>query len=250
MTKTKLNKEHFKERMGEWWKYFEPLFDKTDVMEELFDHLKTLGLTKRICPESKNTFRSFQTMSPKNLKAIFVALDPYPTIKNKVVIANGIAMDCSNTGILQPSLEKWYEGIEGEYSDGMDLQMVKDPSLEFFINQGVMFFNTALTVEQGKTGSHTELWQNFMKYFYYEVMNTFTGMIYILAGKESHKMEKWIDPLANYIFKIEHPSFAARQYREWKTEGIFKKINYILRNNNGPESEINWINLGNNEPPF
>lgn len=249
-TQTKLNKYDFRERMGKWFKWFEPLFNDGDIMEELFMKLKEIGLTKTICPDSKNTFRSFQTMDPEKLKVIFVLLDPYPSIKNKIKVSNGIAMDCSNTEILQPSLEKFYQGIENEYSDGLELNMVKSPSLEWLINQGVMFFNTALTVEANKTGSHTELWRDFMHYFYEEVMSNFTGIIYVLCGKESQKMEKWINPLANYIIKIEHPSFAARQYREWNTEGAFKKINYILRSNNGNDSQINWINLGEEGLPF
>ncbi len=248
---TKLNKELFRERFGEaWWPYIEPIFE-TDIMDNIFSELKEIGKNKIICPASKDTFNSYKVTNPKTLKVVIVAYDPYPAVKNKVIISNGIAFDCSNTGILQPSLEKWYEGIENELSDGLELNIVKDPSLKFFYNQGVMFSNTALSCEVGKTGSHTDLWKPYIQWVYENVLDKFTGLIYILIGKESSKVERWINPLANYIFHLEHPSFAARQYRAWETKGIFKQVNYILRNNNGVESQINWLNLGESgEPPF
>jgi len=237
----KLDIEVFKPKFGEWWRYFEPLFRDTTIMEQIYSQLKSIGFSgATICPEPKNTFRVFTSVPPDKLKAIFVLLDPYPSVKAGKVVATGVAMDCSNTGELQPSLEKFYEGIEETYCKGeMCLEMLKLPSLEYLTEQGIMFFNTALTVEKGKTGSHTELWEPFMKYFYEEVMRNFTGIPYVLCGKDSHKMEKWIDPLANFIYKIEHPSAACRQYRPWKHDSVFKKIDYILKSNTG--EKINWI---------
>jgi uracil DNA glycosylase len=242
----KLNKDRFQPLFGEWWRYFEPLFDDTDIMENIYAQLKKLGKKgKIICPDSDNTFKSFEVTSPTNLNVVWVLLDPYPSMYDDVKTANGIAMDCSNRGVLQPSLEKFYEAIEHSECDGLNLLMEKPPSLEYLYTQGNMFLNTALTVEKDKTGSHTKMWQPFMEYFFSNVMSSFNGMIYVLCGAESSNMRRYINPLGNYIFEIEHPSFAARNYREWKYEGVFKKINYILRNNNN--FEIKWVL---EEPPF
>lgn len=238
----KLDKEQFSPLFGAWWPYFEPLFDKTEVMDEIYAKLKTYKPQGKIlCPQSTHVYRGLASVPPKNLKVMFVLLDPYPSVKNNIRVANGIAMDCSNTGILQPSLEKFYGGIEQSECPGeMCLDMLRPASLSYLIEQGVMFFNTALTVEKDKTGSHGELWEPFMKHFYQEVMSGWTGMIYVLCGKDSQRMKRWINPLGNYIFEIEHPSFAARQYRDWDYEDVFKKINFILKNNNGEDSQIFW----------
>lgn len=241
-TLTKLNWEIFAPKFGEWSRYFEPLFRDTNVMENIYAQLKAEGREGvKICPDSVNTFNSFLYTSPASLKVIFVLLDPYPSIKNGIKVASGIGMDCENTGVLQPSLEKFYDAIERSEAEGFDLHMLKPASLRYLCEQGVMFFNTALTVPEKKTGAHTELWAPFMKYFYENVMGQFSGMIYVLSGKESQQMKYHITPLSNYIINLEHPSFAARQYRDWNYDGVFKKINYILKNNNGPESVINWV---------
>lgn len=244
----KLNWEVFAPKFGQWAHYFEPLFGDTMIMEEIYKELKEQSRSGEIiCPDPVNTFRSFETMDPRLLRVVFVLLDPYPSLKGNIKIANGIAMDCSNTKILQPSLDKFYGGIEESYCDGeMCLDMIKHYSLDYLYNQGVMLFNSALTVPKMKTGAHTELWAPFMQYFYTEVMDKFTGMIYVLCGKESQKMKKWINPLGNYIIEVEHPSFAARQYRKWEHKGLFKQIDYILKHNNN--EKINWVLDAN--PPF
>jgi hypothetical protein len=54
-----------------------------------------------------------------------------------------------------------------------------------------------------------------------------------------------------YIFKMEHPSFAARENREWETEGVFKSVSKIVKMSNG--YDIDWLNEEKNnqdEPPF
>lgn len=236
----KLKWEKFEPLFGNWALHFKPLFEEMDVMENIYAKLKEDGKKGRIiCPSGNDTYRAFETCPPQIVNTIFILLDPYPTVIDGIMTSNGIAMDCSNRGKLQPSLEKFYEGIEEEYANGLDLKMLKPPSLDYLYNQGVMFLNSALTVEKDKTGSHTKLWEPFLKYFLDDVMSAFTGIIYVLAGKDSQKLKKYINPLGNYIFEMEHPSFAARQYREWEHGGIFKKINQILKGNNN--MEIQWV---------
>jgi uracil-DNA glycosylase len=259
----KLDWEKFEPLFDEWAIHFKPLFEKTDVMDKIYEQLKHIGrprsqggLGRIICPDSNNTFRAFSSCPPSLLKVVWILLDPYPSIhyvnkgtkdEKMIKTSNGIAMDCSNRGILQPSLEKFYEGIEQQYHNGFNLNMLKPASLEYLYNQGNMFLNSALTVEANATGSHTEIWQPFMKYFLEEVMSLFTGIIYVLCGKDSQKLEKYIKfPLGNYIIKIEHPSYAARQHRDWEYEDVFKKIDYILKHNNN--MKMQWVM--DKETPF
>ena len=241
MNKSNLDPSKFIPRFGDWGRFFEPIFE-TKILDNIYEKLKELGKDgKVICPDSENTYKTFVATPPDNCRVVFVLLDPYPTIsKTGVKIANGIAMDCTNTGKLQPSLSKWYEAIEDSESDGMNLNQNQSPSLEWFYNQGIMFLNSALTVEYMKTGSHTTLWEPFMQYFFEEVLNKyFKGLIFVLCGKESQKLEKYIAPMQHYVFKLEHPSFAARQFRKWEYDNIFKKINTILKDNNN--QVIDWV---------
>ena len=66
------------------------------------------------------------------------------------------------------------------------------------------------------------------------------GIIYILAGKASQKLEKYINPLGNYIWHIEHPAAAAHKNSDWDYQDIFDKTNKVLEQNNGPLYKIFW----------
>lgn len=240
-----LDKEKILPKFGEWRDLMEPILEH-GILQDIYRELKRWSKEgKIICPDSEHTFRTFVATPPSKLKCIFVLQDPYPAItpKDKIKIANGIAMDCSNVGKNQPTLDAWYEGI-GD-SEGMVWRDVKDKkgnikqaqnmntpaSLEFYYNQGVMFLNSALTVEYAKTGSHEELWRPFMAWFLEEVFNShhFTGIPIVLCGKISWRVERYIQPLFHHIFKIEHPSAAARSSRLWEYKNVFKMINVILQ---------------------
>lgn len=232
-----IKEETLAPQLGEWWKYFRPFWED-DGFDPIYQKLqKDTNRGIVICPDYENTFRSFRTIIPGEIRVVWVLLDPYPSVYNGVKSADGVAMSCENRKVNQPSLDKFYDGIIDYVGNK---KMDKPYSLKYLIDQGNMFFNTALTVPKDKTGAHLKLWEPFMKFFYEEVMINFSGIIYVLCGDESHKMKRWINPLGNYIFELEHPSFAARQDRDWKTQDIFKKINFLLKGNNGPEAQIIW----------
>ena len=205
-----------------------------------------------ICPSSDNVFRAFSTTTPQNIKSIWYLMDPYPrNYKGGIKQATGIAMDCSNStdGSLQPSLEKFYEEIAKE----LGTKPEKSPDLTYLHDQGVMLLNTDLTCKLNKTSSHEGLWEPFQKFFLEEVMSGYTGVVYVLAGKVSHRMERYINPLGNYIFKIEHPAAASHKNSDWNSEGIFGKINKIISQNNGSDQIILWDKKDwdlQNQPPF
>lgn len=222
--------EDFKNAFGDWNEQFKPFIES----EEFFNiYQKLKGEKEVITPSSDNTFRALKMTPIKEIKSIWYLMDPYSKrYKDGTNQATGIAMDCSNTidGKLQPSLELFYDGITNDLSKK---KIERNPSLEYLCKQGVMMFNTELTCKLNKTGSHARLWEPFQKFFLEEIMAKKTGIIYVLAGKESLRMEKYIQPLGNYIFKIEHPVAASYMNREWNHNNIFQKSNKILRENKG-----------------
>lgn len=147
-------------------------------------------------------------------------------------------MDCSNSpdGKMQPSLEKFYDTLSKDLGHKVDYNL----SLEYLCNQGVMMTNTDLTCKLNKTSSHEKLWEPFQKFFLEEIMGAYTGIIYVLSGKASERMEKFINPLGNYIFKIEHPAAASHKNTDWDADNIFNKTNKLLKENLGPEFIIHW----------
>ena len=108
--------DSIKQKLGSFWPLFLP-FVESPAWDAIFSKLKMEVASKRIViPKSSDTFRSFEYVNREKLKAIIVLLDPYPTFsKDGIMIASGVPMSCENTGVLQPSLEKFYGGIENSY---------------------------------------------------------------------------------------------------------------------------------------
>lgn len=246
---TRLDFESFKPKFGLWADKFKPLIESKE-MWDIMQRIKTDSMKEVIVPKSSDTFRAFATTQPSDLKVVFILMDPYPRkYKNGEFQATGIAMDCSNSpdGKLQPSLEFFYDAIQTEYGKKIE----RNKSLLYLHEQGVMMYNSDLTCKLNKTESHAGYWDKFQKYFLEEIMHGTTGIIYVLCGKASQKLEKYINPLGNYIFELAHPSSAQYGAGVWNSKGIFKKINTILKENTG--FEILWNKAEWDEyitPPF
>lgn len=244
----KLDFNSFAGKFGEWADKFRPFIEGKE-MWDIMQKIKADSAKETIVPASKDTFRAFATTSPSNLKVVFYLMDPYPRkYSNGTFQATGIAMDCSNSpdGKLQPSLTQWYDAISR--SEGRKVNY--SPSLEYLHQQGVMLLNTDLTCKLNKTQSHEGLWEPFQKYFLEEVIGSDTGIVYVLCGKASLKMERYINPFCK-IYKLAHPAAAAHTNTDWEDKGIFKTINKILGDNNGYTiywDKDKWDEI--NEPPF
>lgn len=235
--------DKIKGQLGNWWPLFQP-FIESSKWDDMFTNLRMQSQAGRILiPKSTDTFRSFEYVDRHKLKCLIVLMDPYPTFnKEGVMIADGVPMSCANTGVLQPSLELWYSGIEDCFL-GFDPEFESRPDNSYLLKEeNVMLLNTALTVEKDKVGSHTQLWLPFMKFFIEEIINKqYRGLPIILCGQAAQKLEKFFDPMLHYIKKIEHPVAASYQNRTWRHEDFFKWVNAIIRSNNGTEEEIRWF---------
>ena len=234
-TSKKLDYSTFETKLGPWADKFRP-FIEGEEMWDIYQKIKKDSMSDTICPDSSNTFRAFKTVQPVDLKVIFYLMDPYPRrYSNNLLQATGIAMDCSNTpdGKLQPSLINWYDTL----SSSVGKKVRYSPSLEYLHEQGVMLLNTDLTCKLNKTQSHERLWEPFQKYFLEEVLRTYTHVIYVLCGKSSLRMKRYINPFCR-IFELTHPAAAAHTHTNWDDEGAFRKINVILKENN--TRQIMW----------
>lgn len=232
----KLDYNDFIPLLGAWAEKFRP-FIEGEQMFNIYQKLKKDGSKEIICPDSDKIFRAFSCSSPDDVKSVWYMMDPYAKrYKSGVKQATGIAMDCSNTpdGKLQPSLEKFYEGM----SKDLGRRVEHSSSLEYLCNQGVLMLNTELTCKLNKTGSHEGLWEPFHSYFLKEIMGSYSGIVYVLAGKVSQRMEKHIYPISNYIFKMDHPVSASYKNTDWDCKRVFSRTNQILEENN--KTKITW----------
>ena len=210
-----------------WHRKIKPFIESAEC-DKIYEFLKKEGgRGKKIAPLSSNTFRCFLETPFDDLKAIMVGMCSYHTFKNDQPIADGLLMGCSVTEQLQPSLEKFYEAIEKELYDGVNVNYHKNPDVSYLAQQGVLMLNAGLTVEMGKAGSHNLLWEPFMKYLFEEVLDVLRVPI-IFLGKEATKIERYVAPFT-WTFKVSHPASASYTGSEWDSEGVFRKVNKILK---------------------
>lgn len=235
------------------WKNFEYLFHESwhsrirpfiesSECDKIYEFLKFESQRgKKISPLSSNVWRCFLETPFDELKLILCGFSPYHTFKNNLPVADGLLMSCSVTNYPQLSLFQWYQAIENELYDGINLNYIKNPDLLFLAKQGVLLLNSSLTVEYMKAGSHNLLWEPFMKYLFEEVLSG-TGVPVVFLGKESAKLEKYVAPFT-WVFKVSHPASASYSGTEWDAEELFKKINKVLMDQNG--YKIDWLDIDN-----
>jgi len=230
--------EKFKDFFHPSWHVKMQPFIESKECDEIYKFLKKeSGRGKTIVPLSSNVYRCFKETSLDDLKVVMLGMCPYHTLKNGEPIADGLLMGCSNTNYLQPSLQQFYDAIEREMHGGLNLKAYKFPDVSYLAKQGVLMLNAALTTEINKAGSHMALWEPFTKYVFEEILAV-TGVPIIYLGKEAAKYEKYASPFS-WSFPISHPASAAYKQDEWKTEGVFTKVNKILKDNNN--FKINWM---------
>jgi uracil DNA glycosylase len=251
LMENKLNLESFKGKFlkNGWWQKLSEWFASEDAYR-VYEYLKKKSKEKTtILPESSKTFDAFNQFDFKDLKIIIIAQEPYSTLIGNKPIASGVSLDCSETDKLQPSLKYFWSSIKNNFPD--DKQITEEPNIKWLAQQGILFLNYSLTVQKNQISSHLKLdpnvfptknlWESFIKHFLQDGMYGTTGICYILMGLDSRKAKKYINPLGNYIFETQHPSFAARNNDdEWDADMVWKKCNNLLLQNNGPEYTIEY----------
>ena len=230
--------EKFKDFFHESWHDKMKPFIESEECDKIYAHLKSESKRgKMILPLSENVYRCFKETPFNEIKVIIVGMCPYHVMRSGNPVADGLLMGCSTTGVLQPSLEQFYGGIERELYRGFALDRKKNPDVSYLAHQGVFMYNAALTTELNKAGSHLELWEPLNDYLFTNVF-AFSGIPTIFLGKEAAKVSKYLTGF-DWQFPISHPASASYKNGEWSTEGTFKKVNTLIKENNG--YTIDWL---------
>lgn len=226
---TNLIWEDCENNFGSWKHVIEPIFP---LLTPIYERLKfDTNRKKKILPLDVDVFRALRETEFSNLRVVICGIGPYHTItKEKNIIADGIALSCGRTGVEQPSLTQWWNAMEREYPEK---NIYRNPNLQFLCNNGILMFNTSLTVEYNKPLSHNELWKEFIKEFFSQIIAN-TGVPIITLGAEAKWIEKTTAPF-QWIFNISHPASASYAQTDWNSEGVFKKVSQIVKDRTGEE---------------
>jgi uracil-DNA glycosylase len=228
--------ENFENLIDESWEESLRPFIESEECYNIYQVLKAAPKGE-IIPKSNLLWRPFLECKKQDLKTIWIGLSPYHTRVNNKDFADGLTFS-TKLDKTPPSLQLLQAAIE----DDLSLTGLKENDLTFLADQGVLLLNAALTTSYGKAGNHVDLWLPFHKYMYQNVYSKINGLIFVYFGKEASKLVKYETPFIHYSKVVEHPSFAARQNREFNHEKLFSWTNGILKENNGKAFEIDWVN--------
>lgn len=233
-----MNWEKFKDQFHESWHLKMRPFIESEACDNIYKFLKSESQRgKKIAPLSSNVYRCFKETSLDELKVVIVGMAPYHTLKQGSPVADGLLMGCSTTGVLQPSLEQFYNAIEREVYNGLCLHCEKPADVSYLAHQGVLMFNASLTTEINKAGSHLEIWEPFTKYVLEEIISP-TMVPIVFLGKDAAKYAKYTSPFA-YSFVTTHPASASYKNTEWESGDVFRMVNKVIKDNNN--FQIEWL---------
>lgn len=176
-------------------------------------------------PEAQNIFNVFQ-MPLQQIKVVILGQDPYPQAGQAIGYAFAV-----NSEVNKPVSLKT---IEKEVGHELDR------TLQSWRDQGVFLLNTALTVEQGKAGSHSEYWTAFTKSVIEHISQN-NPCIWLLWGKHAQNHlqnidknipiysspKEQLDSEHNYVLSSPHP--AAEAYSS--NAGFLGNQHFVMVNN-------------------
>lgn len=240
--------DNIRKQLGSWMPWMQELVE-SPIWDNLYRFLQSEGKSgKVILPKSSDTWKSLELCDKDKVKTIVLLQCPYATrreLKNgeKVNVANGIPLDCTNTKpYQQPSLYHWFRAIEDQYGFHPDNDVDRCDLSYLLQEEHVLLLNSSNTVELNKVDSHSTQWYPITQWFIENVVNRYlNGIPVVLVGTQAQKFEKFLVPMANPILKVEHPAAAAHQDRAFRHQNMHKWINEVIKANNGEEYQINWL---------
>lgn len=245
-----MNFEKFKNHFHPSYHAIMKDFIESGECDNIYNVLK--NEKRRIVPSSHLTYRAFRETPLDQIKVVLLGMCPYHTVMFGTQVADGLLMGCSLTQKIQPTLMQFYEGIEVEFYDGLNLNYEKRPDVEFLAKQGVLMLNSALTTVEFKAGAHQDLWMPFTKYVFEKIIIP-RNIPVVYLGKDAQTYmslrnaagPNLFNPDVEVVknleldFPLSHPASASYNSGIWNTKDTFKKVDELIYKTNG--DCIEWL---------
>lgn len=184
-----------------------------------------------IYPKQNKIFDAFRFTEFKAIKVIIIGQDPYHGPDQ----ANGLAFSVSPGKKLPPSLKNIYQELKCNIPNFI---IPNHGYLYSWSQEGVFLLNSILTVEQGKSGSHSNIgWEYFTDKVIKILSYYQNNLIFLLWGNYAKKKSALINHNKHYILTASHPSPISAKYGFLGCQH-FSKTNLILMKHN--KKIINW----------
>lgn len=223
---------------------YEEIFEVMENNYKIFTKLdkffkKEVSEGHQILPPMDEIFRALHLTPLDEIKVIVVAMDPY----HSPGAAMGVAFGHHDTRKkIQPSLRNIYKALE---NDGYKANF-ESGDLTKWCKQGVLLINTALTVRQGKAGSHATKtksgpWKDFIENLFISIDERRENLVVFAWGEYAKTtVREYFTPKKHKIIEAPHP--AASAYNPKNTEFFdhkpFSRANRYLKDHG--KKEIDW----------
>ena len=182
------------------------------------DNLKKVE--NKFYPENEKIFNAFNHFNQKDLKVVIIGQDCYHGEGQ----ANGLCFSVNDDVKTPPSLRN----ILNEMNKDLNIKRTNKDFTDL-ANQGVLLINSALTVEEGKPGSHLKLWQPYTNYIIDYISKNHKDIIFVLWGNYAKKKRVIIDLSKHYTIESNHPSPLSANRGGWFNTKPFSQINNKLK---------------------
>lgn len=119
---------------------------------------KSIRAGNSVVPSLDKVFVALNDIDLRKFRVLLIGQDPYPTLGK----ANGHSFSVNKGFPIRGSLENIFKEIDREYGTTYQIDRKLSGELTSWTNQGVLLFNTILTVEVGKYRSHASIgWTQF-----------------------------------------------------------------------------------------
>jgi uracil-DNA glycosylase len=189
-----------------------------NYLTHIKDNLKKVE--NKIYPENEKIFNAFNHFDQKDLKVVIIGQDCYHGEGQ----ANGLCFSVNDDVKTPPSLRN----ILNEMNKDLNIKRTNKDFTDL-ANQGVLLINSALTVEEGKPGSHLKLWQPYTNYIIDYISKNHKDIIFVLWGNYAKKKRVIIDLSKHYTIESNHPSPLSANRGGWFNTKPFSQINNKLK---------------------
>ena len=215
--------EIYKTMLGTWYNKLIPVISDSNF-DKLGNSIAKLRKIETVYPNTKNVFKCFRETNADNFTIVIWGEEPYSTKDT----ADGLCLSTSASVTPLPLL-KFLNGIEQDCYGGLNLNFSND--LTYLAKQGVLLYNSNLTVGAGKKLNHQEYWEWFSNEMV-DVLNNIDYPIHVISLGEVAK--KYTDKLTCSVHQIDYPQ------DNWNHDNCFQKANEFLFSHYGSLNTILW----------
>ncbi len=184
---------------------------------------------KQIYPVQSEIFAAFDRTPFDRVRVVLIGQDPY----HRRGQAHGLCFSFRGDGPLPRSLQNIFREVSRE----LNSELRKSGDLTGWADQGVLLLNMALTVEEGKPGSHQAEWKWFTNAIIKTLAAKKKNLVFLAWGKEAQKAVERVDREKHKVLESAHPSpFSCR--RGFFGNGHFRSANEYLVDTN--QSPVAW----------